>query len=58
MPKELYYALNRAFDAVRTAEKDAHRLEQEAAEVRARSDQEVQALYDLIARHLTETPHG
>lgn len=50
MPKEIYYALNQAFDAVRTAEKKATELESEAQEIRDRAREDVRGLYELINR--------
>lgn len=48
MSQEAYYALNRAFDAVRTAEKEAAKLEQEAQALRDKARESVQAAYDLL----------
>lgn len=48
MSQDLYHALNRAFDAVRTAEQEASRLEAEAREARDRGIKAQQELYDLL----------
>jgi hypothetical protein len=54
VPQPLYYALNRAFEAVRTAEKEAARLEHEAQEYRDRAHKQVQEAYDMLIRAKVE----
>lgn len=55
IPQDLYYQLNRTFEAVRVAEKEAARLEGEAQDLRDRARKEIQELYDrLNAATITE----
>jgi hypothetical protein len=50
MPEKLCYALNRAFQAVRDAEKEAARLEAEAQEARDAAQKDLQEVYNMLNR--------
>jgi hypothetical protein len=50
MPKELYYRLNATFAAVRSAEREATQLEQQAAQARDRATNLVNELYVMLNR--------